>query len=212
MGAQAFIPRSLAPAGLDSSRTGGGRWVEASALLLFAAATFLALALVSVEYDPSDPGLAGWDWMGEVGAFLARALVQGFGLASWLIPVELVCFGLPLLQGAQPTRVGLRVSGDTLLLVLVASLLQVACPEVEVFGRAHAGGNVGLLFGELMRGLFSAPGSFLVGFTAIGLLLISRASFSFIELTQRAEHFFAKTMAFFGRAWLRLSSAWSRVS
>ena len=41
---------------------------------------------------------------------------------------------------------------------------------------------VGELFGEIARSLFSTVGSFLVGFALVGLILIGRASFSFIAL------------------------------
>src|SRR4029077_15337100 len=50
------------------------------------------------------------------------------------------------------------------------------------FGRHAASGEVGSLFGEIARGLFSTIGSFLVGFACLGLILIARASFSFIAL------------------------------
>ena len=41
---------------------------------------------------------------------------------------------------------------------------------------------IGELFGELARSLFSTVGSFLVGFALLGLILIGRATFSFIAL------------------------------
>ncbi len=118
--------------------------------------------------------------MGSVGGSIGTVLVQGFGLAAWLAPLHLAWIAAPLLRGRRPVLVGLRVAGDLLLLIIAASLLQVAAPSFEVFGHAHSGGNVGLFFGELMRGMFSTPGSFLVGVTAIGLILIGRSSFSFI--------------------------------
>src|SRR5690606_19130093 len=112
----------------------------------------------------------------------------------------------------RPQMVGLRFAGDLLILVLVASLLQVAAPAWEVFGHVQSGGNVGLFFGELMRGLFSAPGSFLVGLTSIGLILIGRSSFSFIEWCEKVGVFYRlslvklnELMSAMRRVWLEAS-------
>jgi S-DNA-T family DNA segregation ATPase FtsK/SpoIIIE len=48
------------------------------------------------------------------------------------------------------------------------------------------GGTFGELFGEVMRSLFSTVGSYIIGLTVIGLVLIGRASFSFIAWVERA--------------------------
>lgn len=181
-------PGDEAPRAAPASRPAGlrGRGREAAALLLFAIATFLSLALLSYRVDPRDPTLTGADWVGPVGASVAGILVQGFGLVAWLAPVELVLVGLPLLRGRAPGPVGTRVAGDLVVGIVLAALVHVAMPSVLVFGRAPRGGNVGLVFGELMRGLFSTAGSFLVGCTVVGLILIGRSSFSFIAACQRA--------------------------
>ena len=94
------------------------------------------------------------------------------------------------------------MAGDLTLVVVAAALVQVAAPSAVAFGHAPASGNVGLLFGELMRELFSSAGSFLVGSTAVGLILIGRSSFSFIEACHR-------TLALLEAVALRLAS-WSR--
>lgn len=150
--------------------------------------------------------------MGAVGSTISRVLIQGFGAAAWWVPIELLLIGAPLLRGRRPQLVGLRVAGDLLVLVLVSALLQVATPEWEVFGHGRAGGNVGLFFGELMRGLFSAPGSFLVGATGIGLIFIGRSSFSFIEWCGRAVAFYHATIQALVRAAHGLRGVWLRAS
>ncbi|MBN2193667.1 MAG: DNA translocase FtsK [Polyangiaceae bacterium] len=158
---------------------------EVGALLFFALAAFLALALVSFRGAPYDPGLGGADFVGPVGATIARVLVQGFGVVAWLGVVELSLLGLPWLRGGELPALGLRIAGDLVIGVVLAALAQVLAPEAHVFGEYSSGGNVGLLFGELMRGLFSTLGSFLVGATVIGLILVGRASFSFIAWCTR---------------------------
>ncbi|MCH2109360.1 MAG: DNA translocase FtsK, partial [Polyangiaceae bacterium] len=108
--------------------------------------------------------------------------------------------------------VGFRFASDLLLLVLSASLLQVAFPGWTLFGRLPAGGNVGLFFGELLRGLFSTPGSFLVGLTVIGLLLIGRASFSFIDFCKKLQSQAQFAQGQLIRLWNYFVSTWRRAS
>jgi len=150
--------------------------------------------------------------MGAVGEAVASLLVLGFGAAAWWLPAELLMMGAPLLRGRRPDMVGLRLAGDVVILLLIASLIQVATPELLVFGQCGASGNVGLLFGELMRGLFSAPGSFLVGLTAIGLILIGRSSFSFITLCTRALAWYRRALAFLLELWRRGFALWKKAS
>ena len=194
MGARPFSPRR-APASEplpavtatpSSPPVVAGRGREAAALLLFAVSCFLCLALGSFRLDMNDPSVVGRDWVGPVGALVAGVLVRAFGIVAWLVPLEIALIGLPLLRRKDIGSASLRVAGDLILAIVLASLVRVAAPEVMVFGRVPSGGNVGLVFGELARGLFSAVGSFLVGGTIVGLILLGRSSFSFIGLVQRA--------------------------
>jgi len=185
---------------------------EAAALLLFAVAAFATLALASTRLDPNDPTITGSDWMGPAGATLGQFLVRGFGLAAWLGPLDLVLIGIPLLRGVPSRALGFRITGDWVVAIIAAALLQVTFPDTRVFGSSLVGGNVGLLFGELMRGMFSAPGSFLVGSTAIGLILIGRSSFSFIATCHRLAHFVQVLYLKCGQALARLSAAWIQAN
>jgi S-DNA-T family DNA segregation ATPase FtsK/SpoIIIE len=163
---------------------------EATALVLWALALFLALALASYRGDPAGglsaaiPTAPGGDWVGPVGAFCARGLVSLVGIAAWGLPLELVILGIPLVRGKQSAATPGRVAGDLLLAVLTAALVQVGSPSRLAFGTHPAAGIVGELFGELARSLFSTAGSFLVGFACLGLILIGRAAFSFIAFTR----------------------------
>lgn len=190
---------------------GGRRGREAVALLCFALAVFLGLALATYRGSPHDPGITGADWVGPVGASIARVLVQGFGLVAWLAVVELVALGLPVFRGGDLPALGLRVAGDLVIAVVVAALAQVAAPDGRVFGEYSCGGNVGLLFGELARGLFSTLGSFLVGTTAICLILIARSSFSFIAWCVRVVALLGAFERWLHRVALRLIGAWAEA-
>lgn len=217
MSVRLFSPRAApaAKAPLDAPRSGAGpthgRLLEAGALLLFAGAVFLFLALASCRVDPRDPGLRGADWAGPAGAIVARILVLAFGVVAWLAPVALTLMALPLLRSRAPRDLGLRVAGDLAVGIVLSALVQVALPGRLGFGQAPIAGNVGLLFGELMRELFSTPGSFLVGPTLIGLILIGRSSFSFIETSQRFLELTARLAARLRALQARLLAAWSEA-
>ncbi|MET0795434.1 MAG: DNA translocase FtsK 4TM domain-containing protein, partial [Polyangiaceae bacterium] len=146
-----------------------------------------------------------------VGGSVAAILSQGFGLGAWLVPLVIALCGAPLFGGHQPRAHGLRVGGDLVVAIVVAALVQVAAPEAIVFGGAPAGGNVGLLFGELMREAFSTLGSFLVALTIVGLILIGRASFSFIAGCQRTLELLRLLALRLEALFRRTTSAWSEA-
>ncbi|HEX7452189.1 MAG TPA: DNA translocase FtsK [Polyangiaceae bacterium] len=188
-----------------------GRLYEAAALLLFTGAAFLFLSLATAKVDPLDASVHGANWVGPAGGNAAALLIQGFGLVAWLLPLEIALCGAPLFRGQRPHALGLRVAGDLVVAIVLSALVQVATPEAVVFGNAPAGGNVGLLFGELMREAFSTLGSFLVASTIVGLILIGRSSFSFIAGCQRALEL-ARLLALRLEALLgRLTSAWGEA-
>ncbi len=188
MSVQLFTPRREAPEAdrPESRAIVSTRGREAAALLLFAVSVYLVLALFSLRVDSRDPSLEGANWVGPVGAAVAGVLVKAVGIVAWLAPLELAILGVPLLR-RRPNRATIaRALGDLIVAIVLASLVQVAMANVLVFGRALPGGHIGLLFGELMRAWFSTVGSFLVGGTVVGLILIERASWSFIDVCRKA--------------------------
>jgi DNA segregation ATPase FtsK/SpoIIIE, S-DNA-T family len=209
MGARLFMPRSVASttsaSGTDRPPS---RLREAAALLLAAGALFLLLALASCRVDPVDPTYGASNLVGPTGGLLARVLVQAFGIVSWLVPLELILIAIPLFQGRSQGDLGLRLASDLVLAVILSALVQVAAPGAVAFGRAAAAGNVGLLFGELMRELFSTAGSFLIGPTVVGLILIGRSSFSFIKACRQALVLFRALSSRGGSLSVRLLGAW----
>ncbi|HXK19325.1 MAG TPA: DNA translocase FtsK 4TM domain-containing protein, partial [Polyangiaceae bacterium] len=180
-------------------------------MLLFFAAAFLALALASYRVDPFDPTQGGSDLAGATGAALAALLVQGFGVVAWLLPLDLVLLGALLFRGRAPENLGYRVAADVLVGLVLAALVQVAAPQLTSFGAASAAGNVGMLFGELSRQAFSTLGSFLVGLTCVGLILIGRSSFSFIEWCQRTSDWSALLVQRLVAMLSALHGAWTKA-
>jgi len=214
MGARLFVPRpaSAGPIPTTPSQSTresrpSSRLREASALLLVAGALFLILALFSCRVTPGEVD-APTTWVGPTGGFIAHVLAQGFGVAAWLAPLELALVAIPLFRGRPMGDLWLRLAGDLTLAVVAAALAQVAAAGAVVFGHAPVGGNVGLLFGELMRELFSSLGSFLVGSTIVGLILIGRSSFSFIEACRRLLALVERLGVKLNALSLRLRGAW----
>ena len=164
---------------------------EVAALLLWTFAVFLSLALASYAGDPSAPPITdgppqilGENWVGPVGAAVAKAFVTLVGVAAWVVPIEALLLGIPYVRGRKTNATPARLAGDLLMVVIGAALVQVGGPGNMAFGHHPAGGMIGELFGELARSLFSTVGSFLVGFALLGLILIGRATFSFIALVR----------------------------
>ncbi len=160
---------------------------EAAALVLLATALFSALALASLRCDPMRPEVTGPDWVGPVGALAAHAGVDAVGIVAWLFPIELGLLAAPLLNG-RPSIAGFtRIAGDVVVVFILAALAEVAFPHATAFGAMPLGGAVGELFGEVLRTLFSTIGSYIIGLTIVALILIGRATFSFIEWVKRIE-------------------------
>jgi S-DNA-T family DNA segregation ATPase FtsK/SpoIIIE len=211
MGARLFSPRNAATIASEKppAPMGAGRGREAAALVLFAFGAYLSLAMASLEVDPRDPTVAGANWVGPVGARLAEALARGFGFVAWALPVELVVVGRPLFRRQAAGVSGLRVAGNLVVAIVLSALVHIALPSSLAFGRLPAGGNVGLLFGELFQALFSTLGSFLVGGTVVGLILIGRSSFSFIEVCRRSVELGEVLSKRIWALLLRLRTAWA---
>lgn len=184
---------------------------EAASLLLVAGALFVTLALASFQGDPAVAEVVGADWVGPVGSGIARFLVSSIGIAAWTVPIEMLLMAVPLFRDRPSIANIARIGGDLIAIFILAALVHVAVGQALVFGAMPIGGSVGELFGELMRSLFSTVGSYIIGLTAVGLILIARASFSFISFTQRAG---ATTGAVAGKAAdgaRALRDAWARA-
>ena len=186
-----FTPRRSAANGSDLAEIGDpktplDRGREAAALTLFAGSVYATLALLSFRADPMQPGLHGADWVGPVGAAFAYGAVGFLGVVAWGIPLELALFAAPLLKRRTSIANVARLAGDVLVACIASALVHIAFPQANVFGAMSVGGTFGELFGEVLRSLFSTLGSYIIGLTIVGLVLIGRASFSFIGWMERA--------------------------
>src|SRR5579872_3260091 len=136
-----------------SSRSGWGERAAPARRHLFQAGGF-ALMLVSLlillallTYDPGDPSLdtaadiAPHNFLGHDGATLADALIQGIGLAAYLIPAVLIGWSFRLLL-ERPVR-ALPSRLMQLLLVLLLGAFACSVVNTPLHLPAGTGGAVG---------------------------------------------------------------------
>ncbi len=196
----------------EYARDGATRRVlELVAVAMLAAAGFLLLALLSFRADPRDPSVSGSDWGGPVGASLAGWLVAGFGAVALLLPVELGSIGVSILSRQGQATLNLRIASVPVLGILLASLVEIIAPGMTAMGGMPAAGNVGLLFGELMRGLFSTLGSLLIDVTLLVMAVAVRSSQPVAELWRRLSSVLGKVGRGLWALWRRLYGAWTRA-
>src|SRR5215213_3393701 len=176
-------------------KAGGGaqprntRRNEIVAIALFALSALLTLCLVS--YSPNDPSwvstgaASARNWTGRVGANVAAALFQTFGLAAALLPLLLVAAAWRRFRTRRIHAPLSRVIGLATLTLAAASLLALYVSE-PLFDRSfNAGGFVGVLFAESLKGVLNTVGAtvMLAAAAAVGLLLAT--NFSFVSAYER---------------------------
>jgi S-DNA-T family DNA segregation ATPase FtsK/SpoIIIE len=195
----------------DSRKVRHRRSSELLGLGILALGLFVTMGLVTFRRDPLDPTVAGTNWVGPVGDCASGWLVQGFGVVAFLLPIELLLIGVSLLRSGEVIGVGFRLASDLILGILLSSIVQVLFPDASAFAAMHASGNVGLLFGELSRGLFSGLGTLLVATTIAGLLLIGRSPYPFVEACERVVSFVRRLLTASFLLVRRAYGAWAKA-
>ncbi len=163
---------------------------EIVAIALFALSALLAFCLIS--YNPNDPSWvsagaqSARNWTGRLGANVAAALFQTFGLAAALLPLLLVAAAWRRFRTRRIHAPLSRVIGLATLTLAAASLLALYVAE-PLFDRSfNAGGFVGVLVAESLKGVLNTVGAtvLLAAAAAVGLLLAT--NFSFVSAYERA--------------------------
>ncbi|HEV2859811.1 MAG TPA: DNA translocase FtsK, partial [Pyrinomonadaceae bacterium] len=175
-------------------KAGGGqprnsRRNEIVAVALFALSALLALCLVS--YSPNDPSWAGAgaagvrNWTGRLGANVASALFQTFGLAAVLLPLLLVAAAWRRFRTRRIHAPLGRVVGLVAITLAVASLCSLFVADPLVDRSFNAGGFVGVLVADTLKGVLNTVGAavMLGAIAAVGLLLAT--NFSFVSAYER---------------------------
>ncbi len=186
---------------------------EASAVLLMASGLYVVLALASFRSDPMRPEIVGPNWVGPVGELFSHATVSTIGIVVWFIPIELFSIAVPMVSASEGRPRSLvawltRISGNIAVITVLASLVHIASPTAQAFGGMKIAGDVGELCGEVLRSLFSTIGSYIIGLTVVALILIGRASWSFIEELRRIARWLTLLSEKGGDGLRALSKAW----
>ncbi|HEX7316967.1 MAG TPA: DNA translocase FtsK [Pyrinomonadaceae bacterium] len=162
---------------------------EIIAIAMFALSALMTLCLIS--YSPNDPSwvsagaTSARNWTGSVGANVAAALFQTFGLAAALLPLLMVAAAWRRFRTRRIHAPLSRVIGLTTLTLAAASLLALYVAE-PLFDRSfNAGGFVGVLVAESLKGVLNTVGAtvMLAAAAAVGLLLAT--NFSFVSAYER---------------------------
>ena len=129
------------PAATEKGRLNREIW----GVIIGLSALLIALSLIS--YNPSDRSfntpsgaLNTHNWGGFVGAFLADMLLQGLGLASYLLPVFL---GMAAVQMFRTTHKGIQLGKAVAYGILLISIGIILSVVVDTESARDAGGIVG---------------------------------------------------------------------
>ncbi len=164
--------------GKDSKHSGGR---EIWAVVLVVLSLLLLLSLIS--YNPYDVGhISASDhrpaanFIGPVGAWIAFATFQAFGLAAYGLMAVLAVIGATLLLGKELPWRG-KIGAGALLLVSLSCLLHVAGlvrAQHALNLPDSAGGFLGLFVGGFSQRIVGKPGTIIIfsGCYVIGLILL----------------------------------------
>ncbi len=164
-----------------------GRRHEVLGILSGAATILVGLALWSYDARGTE------NWIGPVGSGLAGVIVAAFGVAAWVIPVELGLATVRLFSRGR-TILGLATVASTLVIVLVGcAMLHLFLEGQTVYGGHLAGGILGEVLGEVLRSLLGLAGAYVVG---VAILLVTFVLRTPVSLTEVALRGAAGTRAF----------------
>lgn len=152
-----------------------GRRHEVLGIVCASATLLVGLSLWSYDAD------GGSNWIGPVGAGLAGVLATAFGVAAWLVPIELA-LATARLFSKSTVALGVGRVASTVVIVLVGcAMVHLALPGETVFGGHMPGGLLGEVLGEVLRSLLGLAGSFVVGSAVILITIVLRTPFSVIK-------------------------------
>ena len=139
------------------------------------------VALSIASYDAR----GGEDWIGVLGVWIAGVLASAFGIAAWVVPVELGLLATRLF-GKHSRPIGAGRLASVLVVVLIGcAMLHLAMPDQTVLGGHMPGGAIGEVIGEVLRSLLGLVGAFVVCTTMLLLTIVLRTSLSIVGTYKR---------------------------
>ncbi len=145
----------------------------------------LCLTVLSALSIASYDARGGDDWIGALGVWIAGVLASAFGIAAWVVPMELGLLAVRLF-GKHVRPIGAGRLASVLVVVLVGcAMLHLAMPDQAVLGGHLPGGVIGEVLGEVLRGLLGLVGAFVVCTTVLLLTIVLRTSLSIVGTYKR---------------------------
>src|SRR5256714_1868939 len=159
------------------------------ATALFAVGLLMAWGLVSYNRNDLSWVSAGAtvarNWTGRLGANVAAALFQSFGLAAALLPLLLVAAAWRRFRTRRIHAPLTRIIGLAALTVAIASLLALYVAEPLVDRSFNAGGFVGVLVAESLKGALNTVGATVLLSAVAAVALLLATNFSFVSAYER---------------------------
>jgi len=166
-------------------------------LILFSLYTLISL----VSYNAKDPSWASatapgqkiQNYGGKVGASLAEALLQFFGLVAFLLPFVLGYLGIKALLPHGHKRFLTKLSAGLFLLFLLSALFTLLFQRFSWRGAdLQSGGLLGDVISSFLVRYFSAAGSLVLLLALFLLFIVFSTQFSL----GRLMNFFARFLSF----------------
>jgi DNA segregation ATPase FtsK/SpoIIIE, S-DNA-T family len=172
---------------------------EVGGILLICLAAFVLISLVS--FDSGDPSWANvssaagkaHNYGGKIGAWLAEALLQGFGFTAFLLPFMMGYLGIIAVMTGEKKHLLRKTGKCVLLLLILCPLLILLFQSVSWRGtKIPFGGLLGDLLNSFLTGFLNSTGTLIFLLAAVAVFIIFSTGFSFKKLF----HFFSRLFAF----------------
>src|ERR1700741_1379596 len=187
--------------------TGNRRLNELIGFLMCVSALLLFLALVS--YSPLDPSWnsasvltnshAARNWIGIVGAYMADAMLQFFGVGAFLLVVFPVMLGTRWFRSMKVRSPLAKTLGVIWLIMFVPALLALLPGQMRWMSVIPIEGLMGRVLGDFLIHYLNVVGAYIVCGTILATALYLSTAFSFSAIQVWAPTRFAFVTALWNR-------------
>jgi DNA segregation ATPase FtsK/SpoIIIE, S-DNA-T family len=187
--------------------TGNRRLNELIGFLMCVSALLLFLALVS--YSPLDPSWnsasvltnshAARNWIGIVGAYMADAMLQFFGVGAFLLVVFPVMLGTRWFRSMKVRSPLAKTLGAIWLVMFVPALLALLPGQMRWMRVIPIEGLMGRVLGDFLIHYLNVVGAYIVCATILAVALYLSTAFSFSAIQVWAPTRFAFVTALWNR-------------
>jgi S-DNA-T family DNA segregation ATPase FtsK/SpoIIIE len=183
--------------------TGNRRLNELIGFLLCVSALLLFLALAS--YSPLDPswnsasGPTARNWIGMVGAYVADAMLQFFGVGAFLLVVFPLMLGLRWFRSSKVQSPVAKSLGGIWLMMFIPALLALLPGQLRWLHVIPIEGLLGRVVGDFLIHYLNLVGAYIVCASILAVALYLSTAFSFSSIRLWAPTRFAFVTALWNR-------------